>query len=531
MFQNRHSRESHNRLSPAVATIVCLTVWLVAGSTGLNAVELTPPLLEETAGAQLGLYSERTLSVALEIDREKVRLVTFAVKDRAFRRSVDLPEPRTIDAGHAPQIEVVLLGPGELTYTQRIQPRGICLLHQPDAEPHIAGDTIRLHRETLVVEVPDIPGFDWIEVAYRERDGRAPQRRSLGIASLEAESSTSDAERAVMDTSGAVHWPEEYGDTDIYRVEGDESEVDRRINITFVPDGYTYAEKALMESHFDEVVAHFRNKTPQMEHDPFVNYILVYAYSTESGTDQCDCDIIVDTAMGTRFPDYSGSPCMHSDNRCIYYGAGCDTDGTDNIVAAELRAPASDKRAIMVNTSRHGGCGGYRAVYGASHSGSLNLAVHELGHSMGGLNDEYVSYLSCGTIAGEINTSTNPVDGAWPEWIADLGPPWEGGQYYSECIYRPEFNCTMRNTTQPFCKVCQQHLSLGYFGHPNVDPTAPLEAINPESPVEFDIQVPTEFSVTTRLGVGTTNDFTWTIEGPGYPGPTVVGPNAPRYIQ
>ena len=126
-----------------------------------------------------------------------------------------------------------------------------------------------------------------------------------------------------------------YGDPNIFRVEGNEAEVDRRLNVTVVPDGYTYADKAVMDAHFDAMVAHFRNKTPYKEHDAFVNYILVYAYSNESGTDQCDCDIIVDTAMATRFTE-SNPQCGHSDNRCLYYGGGCDTNSSGNIALAEL---------------------------------------------------------------------------------------------------------------------------------------------------------------------------------------------------
>ena len=72
--------------------------------------------------------------------------------------------------------------------------------------------------------------------------------------------------------------------------------------------------------------------------DPFLNYILIYAYSNESGTDQCDCGIIKDTAMASRFAG-TNPQCGHSDNRCLYYGGGCDTNSSGNIALAEMRAP------------------------------------------------------------------------------------------------------------------------------------------------------------------------------------------------
>ena len=94
--------------------------------------------------------------------------------------------------------------------------------------------------------------------------------------------------------------------------------------MTIVPDGYTYAEKATMVSHANALVAYLRSKTPYKEHDPFINYILVYAYSGESGTDQCDCGIVRNTAMSTGFPN-AGYPCGDGGNplRRVRWSACC----------------------------------------------------------------------------------------------------------------------------------------------------------------------------------------------------------------
>ena len=103
-----------------------------------------------------------------------------------------------------------------------------------------------------------------------------------------------------------------------------------------------------------------------------------------------------------------------------------------NLTAAELRAPYRDETIVMVNTTRYGGCGGSRAVYSAGNSAATELAVHEVGHSLGGLADEYAYTDACGSTAGEINTSLNPDEGAWHEWIGDLGAPVEGGRIGNE---------------------------------------------------------------------------------------------------
>ncbi len=178
---------------------------------------------------------------------------------------------------------------------------------------------MRVHRDTLIVELPELEGFDRIEVARYAAGAGFAARVPLGSFALAPDRFTpaggshswsdlafaSDATAASAApaalTPGTVHWPEEYGDTVPYLIYG-KDDVDKRINIVIVPDGYTYAQKATMISHAQSLVNYFRTKTPFKEHDPFVNYILVFAYSTESGTDQCDCSIVKDTAMNTRFP-------------------------------------------------------------------------------------------------------------------------------------------------------------------------------------------------------------------------------------
>ena len=77
--------------------------------------------------------------------------------------------------------------------------------------------------------------------------------------------------------SSTALWPEDFDDLEIYQIYGDPAEGANRINIVIVPDGYTYAEKALMETHASAAVASFRNKTPYAEHDTLINYTLVYA--------------------------------------------------------------------------------------------------------------------------------------------------------------------------------------------------------------------------------------------------------------
>ena len=236
--------------------------------------------------------------------------------------------------------------------------------------------------------------------------------------------------------------------------------------------------------------------------------------------------------MTTYLPNSTPS-CGDTANRCLYYAGGagdsCDTNRSANIVAAELRAPAQDATVIMVNTARYGGCAGTRAVFAAANGAALEIAVHEFGHSLAGLDDEYGYDSNCGSGIEGINTSADGAVGTWPEWIDDLGAPREGAQYYERCLYRPTDNCEMRALNRAFCPACNQQWALTYFGHPRVQPTAPIESRWPESSMGVRRGVPATFAVQVRLasGAAVTNMIVWTIQGPGFPRPTIIAGGIP----
>jgi hypothetical protein len=513
------------------------------------AAEVAPVAIDPTSlasGNHHGIFSERTRVVALSIDRDGARLIAHTIKARPHTRSLSVEPARPFGGSGRLQVEVILLGAAQ-RYTHRIDVGPICLLHGPEHPPHVEGDTVTSHRETFLVELPDIGGLDRIEVAVH-RDDPAPARETMAMEPLDAERFLSDEiprERALIDPAGAagggsaaaavqqVTWPEALGDPDRVTTYGKPGEGDRRINVTIIPDGYTYAEKGLLKSHADALVEFLRNKTPFKEHDPFINYNLVYAYSTQSGTDECDCGIVRNTAFGTGFI-YVYGPCGAHANRCLFYGTGCDSSGVNNMLLAEMRAPFHDASVVMVNTARYGGCGGGRAVYAAGNASAMESAAHELGHTLAVLADEYQGRSDCGWGAGEVNTSANSTHGAWPEWISTLGPPKQGAQNYNSCIYRPAESCLMRSLDAEYCPVCNQRWSIMTFGHPRIAGRAPVTSVKPPTQSSTAcLGFPHAYRVGTRFSTpGTvTNSITWTHDPPGLSEPVLVGSGEPTHVQ
>lgn len=144
-----------------------------------------------------------------------------------------------------------------------------------------------------------------------------------------------------------------------------------------------------------------------------------------------------------------------------------------------------DHIIIMANSETYGG----GAIYNFYAMSSLNemaymVLPHELGHSIGGLADEYVDEnLSYGDMHSEQQEPTEPnittlvdFNRKWqhllPSGTPIPTPPdnkvprgengpigvYEGAGYHAHGIYRPTMHCMMRDYA-PFCPVCTERLN------------------------------------------------------------------------
>jgi len=133
---------------------------------------------------------------------------------------------------------------------------------------------------------------------------------------------------------------------------------------------------------------------------------------------------------------------------------------------------------VISNTEKYGGGGIYNfyAISSARHSSTKMIYVHEFGHLLMGLGDEYVGGademydLSVEPWEPNLTTLVNFDSKAWRRMIeADTPIPtpaiienrnvvgvYEGGGYVSKGVYRPWINCMMNNLhiAAGFCPVC-----------------------------------------------------------------------------
>jgi hypothetical protein len=215
-----------------------------------------------------------------------------------------------------------------------------------------------------------------------------------------------------------------------------------RYDLVFIGDGYTAGEQALFHS---QAVARWAQITA---YEPFktlkdkFNVWQVNAVSNQSGSDNDPTPgVRKDTVLGSAF--YCGDLARLI---CV------DTTVTRAYAAL---APGSDQALVLVNSNTYGGSGGTVTVSSGGNSQSGDIVVHELGHSIGGLADEYGGP---GRYTGGEPTEPNVSLGTakWASYLGRATPDggvigaYEGGAYFDSGVYRPSQNSIMRTLGNEF---------------------------------------------------------------------------------
>ncbi len=145
--------------------------------------------------------------------------------------------------------------------------------------------------------------------------------------------------------------------------------------------------------------------------------------------------------------------------------------------------PHLDQIVLLVNDPRFGGSGGSIAVASAS---APEIALHELGHSIAGLADEYVDTLIPESIDdrfiegrfANISASSDPLQVPWAHWIDDVEnfPTlegragvgiFEGAFYVPNGLYRATSDSRMRNNQADFGPVNGEQWALSVYRRSN----------------------------------------------------------------
>ena len=243
---------------------------------------------------------------------------------------------------------------------------------------------------------------------------------------------------------------------------------EHRVDIVLLPEGYSADQREVFEQDCRRFVSEFFSYSPFKENFFRFNVRAVWAPSADAGVTMPGEGIWKNTVCDANFYTFGWER----------YQTVRDQQGLRDVAA---HVPY-DYIYVLSNTQKYGG-GGIFNFYGisAAHHPSTTgqVYVHEFGHVMVGLGDEYIDDnadmydTSVEPWEANLTTRKNFDSKPWSRMIA-AGTPvptpdtaeyegvtgmFEGGGYMRKGIYRPARDCVMHsNNTRVFCAACTHAL-------------------------------------------------------------------------
>lgn len=262
------------------------------------------------------------------------------------------------------------------------------------------------------------------------------------------------------------------------------SEADR-FNIVLVAEGYQATELTQFASDVQQFLTHFFSE------DPFLSYQHAFnVYRLDVTSDESGADDPITCSGGT-----GASPHTYFDASFCNGGIRRLMSVNTSLVLTTVNSlmPEWHQIIVIVNSPIWGGAGGTLAITSTA-AGWEDISIHELGHAAFGLADEYEYWAGCGIDTTQdhypgsepaqvnVTINTNRATIKWGDLIDPSTPlpttsnpncalcdsqpspvpqgtvgAFEGAYYYHCGVYRPEYNCMMRNLSS-FCAVCQRQI-------------------------------------------------------------------------
>lgn len=274
-------------------------------------------------------------------------------------------------------------------------------------------------------------------------------------------------------------------------------DLNKKINIVFVGDGYTAEEMSQYRSDVEIAFQAILNESPYDEYSEYFNGYAIEVQSQESGCKLYPTDTSPITYFESSFNSYGIERLLCVGNTSKVYSVINDSfEGTAHV------------KFVIVNSTKYGGSGGEFAVFSV-HSSSRDLAIHEMGHSYADLADEY--YYRHQENANQSDENSSELV-RWKSWLGIDGI--NIYRHYSGDVpdaYKPsEDNCMMEYLSQGFCSVCKEHIVLTNYNN--------IDIIESVYPTENTI-VTTEDSLSLRINPIIPDEFkstTWTVNGEVY---------------
>lgn len=298
-----------------------------------------------------------------------------------------------------------------------------------------------------------------------------------------------------------------------------------RLNLIVLGDGYTAEELPEFREQVDRHLNVQWSIEPFRSYRDYFNVYMVEVVSAESGI-SCDPDggnVRRETPLRLQ---YAGTCPAGPNARGITFGAG-GQQALDGYVAAIPGVLPSNRQTLtLANTDTYGGIGGRNATTSGGNSLGPLISPHELGHSLGGLQDEY-PYFDRG-VPGAPYTGGEPSSihhslltteemraqqAKWWRWLGDESESggaidrFESGQYAASGIWRPSQHSMMRFLGYYFDQVSRERMTERISGRRDLASLAlvatPGAEVGPDEVLWLETPHPTYHLL----------DVAWSVDG------------------
>ncbi|MBE1502783.1 hypothetical protein H4696_009883 [Amycolatopsis lexingtonensis] len=250
--------------------------------------------------------------------------------------------------------------------------------------------------------------------------------------------------------------------------------VSQRFNLVVLGDGYTAAEQPKFFADVQRHVSTLWSLEPFKSYRSYFNVFAVSIASPESGV---DCDPSLD------------APKKNTPLDMGFWG-GCNAQSVQRLLTVDDAAaqryadlvpgttPANRQILALGNSSTYGGAGGSYATASGGNALSALISPHELGHSLGGLDDEYDYYARAvpgGAYEGGEPSSIHHTlltekemrdqHAKWWRWLGEPSEAggsigrFEGGLYTQTGVWRPSAHSMMKTLGYAFDQVGRERMT------------------------------------------------------------------------
>ncbi len=309
-------------------------------------------------------------------------------------------------------------------------------------------------------------------------------------------------------------------DIETIKLSGDDN---NRINLVILSEGYQSFELSQFITDATLFSDDMFSRPPFQEYAEYFNVYAIKVPSNESGadhpgtsTDPHETPLAPLTPVVDVDTYFNATHDAFGKHRLLYYEIdGHSANNTEEKIYALLadHFPAYDQALILVNTPIYGGSGGefpmtYNGPFGAS------VAIHELGHSLFNLKDEYYPGDILAAEATNMTQETDPTQIRWKNWLNTN----DIGIYQYTCSsgncsdwYKPNQNCIMELIDKQFCAVCKEGIVKKIHNL-----VSSIDSFTPNSNTVNNPDFPISFNLNLIKPTPNTLESSWILNGSGF---------------